>query len=338
MAGLTERQLVTLLGRRFQTPSRDVCVGIGDDAAVLTEDSGARVVSVDASVEGVHFDRAYLTLEDVGYRSFQAAVSDLAAMGAEPVGALSALILPRSTTARQIEQLTSGQAAASLVCRCPIVGGNISRGRELSVTTTVLGRCERPLRRDTARSGDELWLVGSLGLAAAGLAGLRLTAESCPHAGDSAASEPGFVPARNEGQRSALERCIDAWRRPEAQLARGRQLVGIASAAIDVSDGLAADAWQLARASGVRVVVQGERLRAALRPELLGASRMLRRSALHFALYGGEDYALLATGPSSQRPSWADVIGYVTKGQGAALATYRGTRLLGRGYDHLIRD
>jgi thiamine-monophosphate kinase len=337
MAGLTERQLVTLLGRRFQTLSPQVCVGIGDDAAVLTEDSGARVVSVDASVEGVHFDRAYLSLEDVGYRSFQAAVSDLAAMGAEPVGALSALILPRSITTGQIDQLTGGQAAASVACQCPVIGGNISRGGELSVTTTVLGRCDRPLRRDTARSGDQLWLVGALGLAAAGLAGLRLRVGRRLGCIDEAASEPRAGSGDGERRHPALDLCIRAWRRPEAQLTRGRELVGAANAAIDVSDGLAADAWQLARASGVRVVVDRERLRAVLRPELLLASRGLKRSALHFALYGGEDYALLATGPSSKRPSWANAIGYVTEGRGAVLASFAGTRPLGRGYDHLVQ-
>lgn len=338
MAGLTERQLVTLLGRRFQTLSRDVCLGIGDDAAVLSQESYARVVSVDASVEGIHFDLAYLTLEDVGYRAFQAAVSDLAAMGAEPVGALSALILPRSITPGQIDHLTGGQAAASLACHCPVIGGNISRGRELSVTTTVLGRCDRPLRRDRARSGDQLWLVGPVGLAAAGLAALRARAGRCLRSSDGAGSEPGAVSAPRDGQLSALEQCVGAWRRPLAQLTRGRELVGVASAAIDVSDGLAADAWQLARASGARVVVDQERLRATLRPELLVASRALKRSALHFALYGGEDYALLATGPSRQRPSWAEVIGYVTDGHGAALASYGGTRPLGGGYDHLVRS
>lgn len=330
MAGLTERQLVALLARRFQTGSEDVCVGIGDDAAVLSEQAGDWVVSVDASVEGVHFERAFLTLEDVGYRSFQAAVSDLAAMGAAPVAALSALILPRGITRSEIDGITRGQAAASQACRCPIAGGNISRGGELSVTTTVLGRCERPLRRSEARPGEQLWAVGPLGLAAAGLSALRLRRRCGSGVDPVEASEPGVA--------SAVGRCIQAWRRPEALLAGGRELVGAASAAIDISDGLAADAWQLARASGVRVVIDRERLRSALRPELLVASRLLRRSAMRFALYGGEDYALLATGPAPRRPSCAEVIGYIARGTGAALLCHGNVTPLGRGYDHLVRD
>jgi len=278
------------------------------------------VCSVDASVQGVHFDLRYLSLEDVGYRSFQAAVSDLAAMGAEPVAALSALILPAGLSPAGLDELTLGQQTASRDCGCPIVGGNLSRGVELSLTTTVLGRADVPLARSGARAGDQLWLLGGVGLAAAGLACLRLGLEGA-----------------EGGERAAIARCVQAWRRPCALLAQGRQLVGRASAGIDVSDGLASDARQLARASGVRVVVERERLRAALGPSLIGASRALRRSALQLALHGGEDYALLATGPSARRPDGALAIGWITRGQGALLACGDYRVPLERGYDHLAR-
>jgi thiamine-monophosphate kinase len=274
------------------------------------------VCSVDASVEGVHFDRRFLGLRDVGYRSFQAAASDLAAMGAVPVAALSALILPATLPAAELDELTLGQRDASLECECPMVGGNIARGTELSVTTTVLGTVQKALPRGGARPGEQLWLVGSVGLAAAGLAALRL--------GDVA-------------ERSSLASCVRAWRRPRALLVQGRQLVQLASSAIDVSDGLASDARQLARASGVRLVVSRDLLRAALDPSLRMASRALRRSALPFALYGGEDYALLATGPSTRRPDWAKAIGWVTRGQGVFLDLGGLAVPIEGGYDHLAR-
>jgi thiamine-monophosphate kinase len=277
------------------------------------------VCSVDSSVDGVHFDLGYLALRDVGYRSFQAAASDLAAMGAAPVAALSALILPGSFSPQDIDDLTRGQALASEQCGCPIVGGNISRGRELSITTTVIGSSREVLRRDGARPGQELWLVGAIGLAAAGLSALRL--RRCK-SGD---------PARG------LDECVARWRRPQALLERGRELVGRASAAIDVSDGLAADAAQLARASGVCVLIEAARLRTALGPGLIGASRALRRSPLRFALYGGEDYALLATGPRSRRPAWAKVIGHILAGAGVRLQDARGSHVLTGGYDHFVR-
>ncbi len=317
MAALSERQLVRRLGERFGSASVGIQLGIGDDAAVLSASAAAPagaswVASVDASVQGVHFDLRYVTLEDVGYRAFQAAASDLAAMGAAPVGALSALVLPRGMSTAAVDELTIGQQAASVECGCPIVGGNISRGGELSITTTVLGRAERPLSRCGARPGEQVWLIGALGLAGAGLACLRVGST-----GD------------------ALGRCVQAWRRPRALIEPGLSLAGRASCAIDVSDGLAADAAQLARASGVRIVIDQSALRAALDPRLVEASRFLRRSPTHFALYGGEDYALLATGPPRERPAGAIPIGYVRRGSGAVLATGPHRTLLRGGYDHL---
>lgn len=320
MARRTERQWVERLRERFAAGSRRVALGIGDDAAILSASAEASVCSVDASVQGVHFDLGWLSLEDVGYRSFQAAVSDLAAMGAVPVAALSALILPRELPPDGLDQLTLGQRAASLECDCPIVGGNLSRGRELSITTTVLGRSGVALPRSGARAGDELWLVGALGLAGAGLACLR-----------------SGVSGTGDCERGAVEQCVQAWRRPRALLAQGRELTDCARSCIDVSDGLATDARQLARASGVSVVVDERLLRAALQPSLLLASRALRRSALHFALYGGEDYALLATGPSRARPPAAAPIGWVTRGQGARLQRGGRSIPLERGFDHMTR-
>jgi thiamine-monophosphate kinase len=320
MARRSERQWVERLRERFAVGAGQVQLGIGDDAAVLDSSSDARVCSVDASVEGVHFDLRYLSLADVGYRSFQAAISDLAAMGAEPVAALSALILPAGLSATDLDELTLGQRAASRECECPIVGGNLSRGTELSLTTTVLGSASLPLARSGARPGHQLWLLGRVGLAAAGLACLRLGRRGS-----------------DDGERAAIARCVQAWRRPHALLEQGRQLAGRASAAIDLSDGLATDARQLARASGVRIVLEREQLRAALDPSLMVAGRALRRSPLQLALYGGEDYALLATGPSTRRPEGALVIGWVTRGQGAVLAWPGYRAPLARGYDHLLR-
>jgi thiamine-monophosphate kinase len=322
MARLTERRLIERLRERFQTSAGEVTLGIGDDAAVLAGGGGECVVSVDASVQGVHFDLRWLSLSDVGYRSFQAAVSDLAAMGAQPVAALSALILPRELSPEQIDELTLGQREASIETRCPIAGGNIARGGELSVTTTVFGRCERPLLRSGARPGEQLWLVGEIGLAAAGLAHLRCS------------RTPVLATAP---ENLALERVVRAWRRPRALTERGVELERCASATIDISDGLASDARQLAAASGVRLIVDLSSLRRALDGSLLQASRVLRRSPLGFAISGGEDYALLATGAAAQRPVWAKPIGWVSRGRGAMLLSQGRLFPLGGGFDHLSR-
>jgi len=329
----SERQLVSFLGERFSWSAPGVRLGIGDDAAVLAPPGAPIVVSVDASVDGVHFDLGYLTHQDVGYRAFQAAVSDLAAMGAEPLAALSALVLPRQLSSDAIDQLTAGQALASRETGCPVVGGNISRGGELSLTTTVIGRALEPIQRRGARPGEQIWLVGDVGLAAAGLSFLRLQHSRRARGWGSSSG----ASARLLASEAALAPCVDAWRRPRARLAEGLALVGRASAAIDLSDGLAADARQLADASGVRLVIERERLRAALSPALWVAQAQLRRSALRFALSGGEDYALLATGPSARRPDGAVPIGHVELGRGAFLDEGDRLTLLRGGFDHLKR-
>lgn len=292
--------------------SRAVRIGIGDDAAVL-RGSGLLVWTVDAQVEGVHFDRRWVDLQSIGYRSFQAAISDLAAMGARPLGALANLTLPKGFSDGELEELVRGQAEAARECRCPLVGGNLTRGRGLSITTTGLGQARKPLLRSSARAGDELWLIGELGLAALGLRAL------------------------SEGARktSSIQRCIECWRRPRALLREGQKLIGRARAAIDISDGLSGDAAHLAASSGVKIVIDQALLESALSSDLIDAARRLAVEPLEAALSGGEDYALLAVGPRARRVSGARRIGYVEPGRGVALQCRSGDlRDLGRGFDH----
>ena len=316
---LDEARAVELFQRAFAAPgARRVLLGIGDDAALLAAPRGTLVATVDASVEGTHFRRSLLSLEDVGFRAFQAAASDLAAMGARPLAALSALTLPRRFTERELERLARGQAEAARETRCPIVGGNVARGELLTVTTTVLGAVERPLTRRGARPGDDCWLVGEVGLAAAGFALLTRRSKRPPAA--------------------ALGTCVAAWRRPRALIARGRGLVGVAHAAVDVSDGLAGDAARLATASHCRLVLEEPALRRVLSPALSAAGRALGRDPLDLALHGGEDYALVAAGEAAGKPRWARRIGRFERGLGGYLEHADGHRAeLGAGFDHFKR-
>lgn len=315
--GFTEADAVALFAARFRSARHSsVRIGIGDDAAILSPPPGRLVWTVDACVEGSHFERSLLSLEDVGWKSFQAAASDLAAMGAVPVAALSALELPRGFSRDELDALVSGQALAARTARCPVVGGNMARAGKLAVTTTLLGRAYAPLTRAGAGPGDELWLVGEVGLAAAGFALLRS--------------------GRRTRRGAAADRCVRAWRRPEALLKRGQSLVGRASAAIDVSDGLAGDLAHLGRESGVKVVVEAAALEGSLAPELATVAATLAQPSLQLALYGGEDYALVATGPSARRPRFARRIGRVERGRGAFLESESGAlSRLGAGFDHL---
>jgi thiamine-monophosphate kinase len=314
---LDEARAVALFTRRFERSGAPAVLrGIGDDAAVLANPAAPLVLTVDASVEGTHFRRSLVSLRDVGFRAFHAALSDLAAMGAAPIAALSALTLPRGFSARDLDALARGQAEAAAGARCPIVGGNVARAPLLSLTTTVLGRARRTLARDGARPGDECWLVGGVGLAAAGFALLE----------------------RGPRGRSGAEarRCIDAWRRPRALVAQGLALLSRAHASIDVSDGLAGDATRLARASGCRLVLDERKLRRVLDPALVTVAERLGRDPLALALYGGEDYALVAAGEAARRPRWARPIGHFEAGSGGFLTDAAGRRArLGGGFDHL---
>lgn len=313
----TEAARVALLARRLGVPGASgIDVGIGDDAAVLAPVDASLVWTIDAQVDGTHFRLDWLGWEDVGWRSFMAAASDLAAMGATPIAALSALALSDAVDDAALDALARGQAEAARAVSAPVVGGNLARGRETSITTTLLGRAERPVLRGGARAGDGVYLAGVVGMAALGLAALQRG-------------------ARLDDPRVAA--CVGAWRRPRALVDLGLALPGRASAATDVSDGLARDAGHLAEASAVTLVFDADLLsRRSSGGALERASALLGRDLLDAVLYGGgEDYALLATSPSPL--AGFDRVGAVEAGgPGVALLRGDGARapLDPRGFDH----
>jgi thiamine-monophosphate kinase len=292
-----------------------VKTGIGDDAAVIRIGAQQVVWTTDSAVEGVHFRRDLMSLEDIGWRSFNAAVSDVAAMGAKPLGALSALALPKTLSDKALSELVEGQALAAKRLDCPLVGGNLAQASGISITTTVLGQTSCPLLRRTAKVGDEVWLVGDLGLSNAGLRCLLL--------------------GKRRPKGSDIEHCIESFRRPVARLSEGKKLVGRAHALIDVSDGLAGDASHIAKSSRVAIVFNEEKLLAVAPTSLNNVASRLRIKSLDCMLYGGEDYALLATGPRTRRPKFAVVVGQVESGKGVWLDEVKGMRIMLRGaFDH----
>jgi thiamine-monophosphate kinase len=291
-------------------------VGIGDDAAVLrAPGQGEMVWTVDAQVEGVHFRREWLTLADIGYRSFVAAASDLFAMGAEPWCALSSLALPSTLADSALDALAEGQAEAAHAAMCPIVGGNLSRASELSVTTTLLGTTPRAVRRGGARVGDGIYLEGESGLAALGLAALESGATT-----------------------HEVEAAVQAFRRPRVRLESGRRLGVSAHAAIDVSDGLSTDIGHLADASHVACVLDEEALLAHVGVAVRAAASALGRPLLETVLHGGEDYALALCADAPV--DGFTRVGVVESGEGVWLAARDGTRrrLTASGFDHFGRS
>lgn len=234
---------------------------IGDDAAVITTlGDRALVVSTDTSVENVHFRRGWLTPEEIGYRATAAALSDLAAMGAKPLGLLAAIALPEEWRSK-LDALGDGIGEAAELADAPILGGDMSRASELSLTITVLGTARDVMYRTTARAGDSVYVTGSLGGPLAALQDL----------------EEGRLPAPAERQRFArpVPRIHEA-----AWLSRHG-----ARAAIDISDGLAADLAHLAAASRVSITIDMESV-----PRFGGATA-------DDAMRSGEEYELIVTSP-----------------------------------------
>jgi thiamine-monophosphate kinase len=310
-----EFALIERFTRALPLRGAGVVVGPGDDAAVLRLRRGEDLVAtVDAVVEGVHFDGRF-SAADVGWKALAVNLSDLAAMGARPLHALVALALPPGTPARRVLGLARGLGACARAHGTAVVGGNVTRARELSVTVTVLGAVPagRALLRSGARAGDLLAVTGTLGDAALGLA-------------------PGAPRALALRQR-----------RPTPRLAAGRALARVAHAGVDVSDGLAQDVGHLCRASGVGAIVEAARL--PLSPAYRRAARRLA-DPLAPALGGGEDYELAVAIPPAAlaRARAAAARGGTRLTVVGRFVAGRGVRVLGRagetvrtpaGHDHL---
>jgi thiamine-monophosphate kinase len=247
--------------------------GPGDDCAVLPA-SRRQVVTCDAVVEGVHFRRRTFSMADVGHKALAVNLSDLAAMAAVPKWFVCALALPDDLGAGELEQLARGMAALARVHGIRLVGGNVTRALQLSVTITAGGEVEQPLLRSGAKPGDLLFVSGPLGDAAAGLEQLD----------------------RSPRAKGPLAR---AQRRPHPHLAFARAAAPFATAAIDLSDGLLQDLGHLATSSKVAAAIDSSAVPVS------GAllDWCSPQHALELALTGGEDYGLLvAVSPTEATP------------------------------------
>jgi thiamine-monophosphate kinase len=280
--------------------------GIGDDAAILPPVEGSVVLSTDTSVEGVHFRRDWLSPREIGLRAAAAALSDLAAMAAEPVGVLLALSIPERWL-RDVGDLADGVADAVGEADTRILGGDVTRAAELAICVTVVGSAAAPLTRAGARPGDAVYVTGALG---GPLSAVR-------------AWQRGDRPAAAHRERFAHPR-------PRIQEARWLAAHG-ARAAVDISDGLVADLAHVARASGVRIVLEAERI-----PRVDGVG--WREAAA-----SGEEYEVAVTaGDPLDAPEFAErfgmpltAIGRVRAGEPGVEVTLAGERVAAPGgWDH----
>ena len=236
---------------------------IGDDAGVITTlGDRALVVSTDSSVENIHFRADWLSPQEIGYRAAAAALSDLAAMGAKPIGMLAALTIPESWR-EHLDAITDGIGDAASFSGAPIIGGDMSRGSELALTFTVLGTTRNALYRTAVRPGDKVYVTGRLGGSFAALQDLQA----------------GRPPSTQDRERFA---------RPVPRIRESLWLAEHgASSAIDISDGLSADLMHLASASRVAITID------------LGALLTVEGVPAIEAAGSGEEYELVVTTPST---------------------------------------
>ncbi len=301
----------------------DVILGIGDDAALVRVPDGTElVVTVDTIVAGVHFPTD-TAAEDIGYRALAVNLSDIAAMGAMPAWATLALTLPAADE-RWLEGFCAGFFSLARAHDVTLIGGDTTAG-PLTITVQIMGHVPsgRALRRGGAQPGDSIFVSGHVGDAAAGLALIE------KRAGTS-----------REAHRDYL---IERFLRPVPRIGLGRALRGVASAMIDVSDGLAADLGHILEASGVG---------ARIDPDQLPLSRALSETfepkrVLELALGGGDDYELCFTVPpghEGQMPGLETAagcavskIGVIEARPGLVLADGTPVSPTVRGFDHFSR-
>jgi len=329
LAALGERGAIDLIRRRLPAAPPWIVVGIGDDAAVAEPARNTLdVFTTDALVEGVHFDRRFTPPSAIGHRAMAANLSDLAAMGATPRLALLSLALPETLPVSDLESLVDGLVALATHHGVHLVGGNITRSPgPLVVDITAVGSVRRrhALTRPGARPGDDVWVSGTIGAAAAGLAMLA--------AGDAGvAAEDADV-------------CAGAYLAPVPRVRLGG-LLGrnrAASSCMDLSDGLADGLSQLAAASDVAFEIDPDAIPVS--PPAAVWFRHAGADPLPSAMAGGDDYELLFTVSRRRRSRFEAVrkltrdvplakIGRVVAGSGAWLVRGEARTPVAGGYEH----
>lgn len=288
------------LGLLAELERRGLAVDVAHDAALL---SGGLVVTQDALVEGVHFRLDWISWRDLGYKAAAANLSDLAASAAEPEALIVSLGLPPPTLVADVVELYEGIAEAGV----PVRGGDTTSADRAYLSVTALGHSSHVPGRAGARPGDLVVVTGPLGASGAGLL--------CLEAGR---LDDPLVRAHN---------------RPPLRIAEGRALGAVATALMDVSDGLATDAAHIARRSGCRLAIELARLPVAdgVAEVAAGAGRTRWELACSF----GEDYELLATlPPGAPVPPGCIFIGRCEPGEGAVFLDADGAPVALHGWEH----
>jgi thiamine-monophosphate kinase len=324
-----ERGLIAELSQIFGRPPGQVVCGIGDDTAVIGPDRDDDLLwTIDALIEGVHFDLTYTPLRLLGRKALAVNLSDIAAMGGEPQYALLALGWPPERPLVGALELARGMQSLAQEYGAALIGGDtVSSPGCLTMSLTVMGRVkpDELLRRDQARVGDMIYVTGQLGQAAAGLEMLRLGL-NLPDETNNLLSQAFFNP------------------RPQVSAGRVLARHHLATAAIDLSDGVASDLDQICLLSKVGAVVEADRV--PIPAGVLEVANLLGKEPLDLALKGGEDYLLLFTTHPDQESDMQEYfrranlpaptcIGTIVPGSGVKLRfQWDELEISGAGFDH----
>jgi thiamine-monophosphate kinase len=257
--------------------SDQIEVDVGDDAAVVIPTANqSLVMTCDTMVEEVHFLRNTMSPKEIGWKLLASNLSDLAAMGAKPTYALISISVPNTWQPVEIKEVYHGIHQLANEWKVTVMGGDtVKTSGPLTLTLTLLGEAlpGQALRRSSAKSGDIVFVTGNLGDSAAGL----------------------HLLLQHPEKRETYSDLVQAHCRPEPQLRLGEWLMksGYHPACDDISDGLANEAWEIAEASQVRLVLYEERF--PLSTSLCQYAKEVKQDPIHWAWYGGEDYQLIGT-------------------------------------------
>lgn len=326
-----EFDLISLITSAAQGSLPEGWLGTGDDCAVLQlganrgggetlESLQSLIVSVDTQVEGVHFRKSYFSPADIGWRSLAVAVSDIAAMGGEPLGCLVSLQVTSDESDEYLREVYLGLGAAAEEFRCPLLGGDTVSSGTFALSVTVLGACStEPFFRSAAQEADDVWVSGRLGAAAVGFQ-LFESATTLN------------VASLTEADRERVEQ-LHLRPRPQLQLASALRRLEIPVSAIDISDGVLADAAHLAEASSLGLELDWQ----AIPVDESVCDIAFDKAA---ALTHGDDYQLLFCVSKTHRSKIETLTkeGFELRRIGHASADMKGVNLVFEGRSYSLEE
>lgn len=303
-----------LIDRITKKPkSKNVLVGIGDDAAVVKMEKDLQVLTTDCLVEGDHFKREWFTPRQIGMKAIEINVSDVAAMGGIPKYVLVSLCLPQDLEVDFVEEMYKGMWKACDKYNIEIIGGNMTHSKQIVISITLTGEVDEKnlCLRSGAKPGDFIFVSGHIGN---GRAGLRIFQEKLK----------GFEDVRKK------------YLEPKAQLKKALEISPYANSMIDVSDGLAPEARHICEQSKCGAIIYKDKI--PIDDEVRNIAKVLGEDEYDYALFGGEDFELVFTVPKEYLGKVNGfLVGEITDKEYILLSsTGKVKKLIESGYDHFL--